>query len=433
MNVVGVVVEYNPFHNGHLYHLQHSLAACRAEFAVAAMSGNFLQRGEPAIVDKWARAAMAVAGGVDVVFELPAAFATHSAEYFAAGAVGLLNATGIVSHLSFGSESGNLAAMLTLSRLLFDEPVPLRDRLREEMTTGISYPAARAKAILRYLREVAPLPAVTPEQAFGILARPNNTLAIEYLKALHATGSPIRPVTIPRIQAAYHDPLLPAGDIASATAIRRALQQTNRPDARPAGLAATARFVPAATLDILTDAINRGRGPVFWEAFAPIVLAALRRTDAATLVAIADVGEGMENRLLATARQASTVQELLATAKTKRYAWTRLQRILVHTLLNYTAEAAAAYRAAGPQYLRVLAFSSRGRELLRTMRQTASVPIIHRPAKHLNDVPARSGDAIRSQMLRLDILASDLYNLGLPDPSARRGGLDFVHRINTLP
>lgn len=441
MNVVGLVVEYNPFHNGHLYHLQRSLAVCQTEFAVGAMSGNFLQRGEPAAFDKWTRAATAIAGGIDVVFELPVAFAAHSAEYFAAGAVGLLNATGIVTHLSFGSESGNLASIQALSRLLADEPAQLQTRLREEMAAGASYPAARAKAVLRYLREVAPLPDVTAEQAFSLMERPNNILSIEYLKALHSTGSTIRPVTVPRVRADYHDPFFPAGNIASATAIRHALQAAYRTgETTAAALSAVARFIPAAVREILADALNRGRGPVFWESLAPAVLTVLRRTDTATLASIAGIGEGLENRLLGAARQAATVQELLEALQTKRYARTRLQRILVHTLLNYTAADAAAYRAIGPQYLRVLAFSPKGKILLRTMRDTASVPIIHRPAKIIHRpakydsrIPADEHPDLLHRMLWLDILATDIYALALPDPSARRGGLDFIHRINTLP
>lgn len=424
LNIVGLVVEYNPFHNGHLYHLQRSKAECGAEFAVCAMSGNFLQRGEPAVVDKWTRAAMAITGGADVVLELPVAFAAHSAEYFAAGAVGLLSAAGIVTHLSFGSESGDLTALQSLSRLLAEEPEPLATQIRKEMAAGVSYPAARAKAIARYLRDTAPIAGLTPEKACEILARPNNILSVEYLKALHATASPLRPVTVTRVKADYHNPHFGPDNIASATAIRRTLLEKD--GTAEAAMTAAAPFIPPAAREILAKAFRRGRAPISWESLAPVLLAILRRADAATLATVAGIGEGLENRLLAAARQAATIQEFLTAVKTKRYPWTRLQRILVHILLNYTADDAAAFRAAGPQYLRVLAFSPRGRMLLRRMREEATIPVLHRPARYFG-----TGTNVGERMLRLDILATDLYTLALPDPAARRGNLDFTHRANS--
>ena len=215
MNVLGIVSEYNPLHSGHVYHIAASREKTGATHAVCVMSGNFVQRGEPAIVDKWARAKMALNSGIDLVIELPVVFACASAEIFARGAVRILNQTGIINYLCFGSEQGELETLKRIASVLAEEPSEFRTSLKKYLKQGLSFPAAREKALTGYLRDVPG----------GIMDKSNNILAIEYLKALITTGSGMEPVTIRRKGSGYQDSII-TETFSSATAIRNFLKET---------------------------------------------------------------------------------------------------------------------------------------------------------------------------------------------------------------
>lgn len=411
MHVVGIIAEYNPFHNGHLYHLRTAKERCSARYAVCVMSGHFLQRGEPALFDKWARAAMAVSAGADVVFELPFVFACRSAGVFARGGVELLASTGIVTHLCFGSENGSLEQLRGIAALLTEESPDFQLLLREKLQCGISYPSARHLALQQYCR-LLDLPGFPCDM--DLLAYPNNTLGIEYLIALTKAGCDISPVTIKRRSANYLDKTVD-GPIASATAIRHLFASK--------GLTEEIKLaVPAPAVNIMTDYMHRFRGPVFAAAYGPMLLSLLRRTPLEELALILDVSEGLEYKLKEAANTASCTESLITALKSKRYTRTRLQRILMYCLLNYKKETAQALDQCGPQYLRVLAFSEKGQELLKLMKETAKLPVIHRPAVYVSNTCAPATSL--QQMLALDILATDLYVLGCPQP--QRGGLDHL-------
>lgn len=372
MKTVGIVVEYNPLHNGHLYHFQQSKIKSGADAVVAVMSGHFLQRGEPAIVDKWARAEMALAMGVDMVIELPTAYAVQPAEWFAFGAVSLLTATGVVDALCFGSEHGELSLLQQLAQLLHREPAGLGDAVRAELRRGASYPAAFAAAAGQYAAQAASLGGDADALA-AIIKQPNNSLGLHYLIALLRLQSDIVPLTVARHVAGYHEQRITDAQIASATALRRLLTESN------GDLAPLAPFVPSTTLQILQREWQAGRGPITWEDYAAPLFHTLLQQDAAALAAYHEVTEGLEQRILHSlpSLPALTVEALLDALKTKRYTRTKLQRMLTHLLLNHAkSELAPDKLQHGVSYIRVLGFSSRGQALLKEMKKKAKLPVI---------------------------------------------------------
>lgn len=425
MNIVGIVAEYNPFHNGHLYHLQAAREATGAQAAICVMSGHFLQRGGPAMANKWARAQMALASGVDLVFELPFAYATRSANLFAWGSVSLLAATGLVTHLAFGSESGNLDDLQTVAAVLEEEPPLFRSCLHEELDRGCGFAAARATALRRYLAAKRYSPHLG-----HLLSQPNNILAVEYLRVLMHLQSPIHPVIIRREASAYHSSSFDRQNsnlpIASASAIRAALGESSPAvdfdHGRSNPLEVVRRFLPGPAFRILSEEIEAGRAPVGEDSLSGIILASLRRAAPETLNLLPDMEPGLEHRIKAAAGEATTFSELVDRVTTKRYPASRIRRLLVHFLVGLTGERDRLYRdAGGPQYLRLLGSTATGRKLLRLMTETARLPLIHRVAacSHRFNDPA-------ADMLSLDLLASDLYVLLYPGQGVR-GGMDYLN------
>ncbi|TBL77686.1 nucleotidyltransferase [Paenibacillus thalictri] len=395
MNTVGLIVEYNPLHNGHAYHFRESKRSADAEAAVAVMSGHFLQRGEPAIVNKWARAEMALEMGADLVLELPAAYASQPAEWFAYGAVSALDATGVVDSLCFGSESGDISALDVLSGHLAAESDAFKALIREELKGGLPYPAAYSRAAARLL------PGVDPAE----LSKPNNTLGLHYLISLKRLQSNIRPLTITRQKAGYNQTTIDDAQIASATAIRKLLLEERRLDAvRP--------FVPESTYRILLREWECGRGPITWDNFSRPLLHQLLGQTAEDLAAFYEVAEGLEHRIkMALPRlrpdQPLIVEQLLAQLKTKRYTLPKLQRMLLRILLGHRKQQLdASLLRQGVPYLRVLGFSETGQQLLKRMKTTAKVPVV-----------SKVGGA-ENLMLEMDIRASSMYALAYRDAQA---------------
>ena len=400
MRTVGLIVEYNPFHNGHLYHVQQSVKQTKADAVVAVMSGHFLQRGEPALLDKWARAEMALAGGCDLVIELPIAYAAQPAEWFAYGAVSLLEATGVVDRLCFGSESGALEALQPAARLLFDEPSRFQDLLRLLLEQGHSYPAAYAAAAAAYLAELGYAAEARPD-----LSSPNNSLGLHYLMALLRIGSSIEPHTILREAAGYHQSDITDSRIASATAIRQRLSEGE-------SLTSIAPYVPASTLRILEREWAAGRAPVSWQSFAPQLLHTLATSTAERLAGLHGMTEGLQHRLLQAlpGLTEANFDPLLTALKTKRYTRTKLQRVLLSVLLGHeSGELQPDRLRTGVQYIRVLGFSSTGQALLARMRKQAKLPILLSAARPPAELP----------YLGLDTRASAVYALAQHQPNGK--------------
>ncbi|MGG3005780.1 nucleotidyltransferase [Geobacillus stearothermophilus] len=383
MKAVGVIVEYNPFHNGHRYHLQETREKTGADCLVAVMSGNFLQRGEPAIVSKWARAKMALAAGVDLVIELPYAFAVQAAERFADGAVRLLDALGC-EELCFGSESGDIAAFLAAAKTLFAQKEEFDALVRAELQRGQSFPKANAKA-WDQLRSV-PLD----------LAQPNNVLGLAYVKAIWRHKLSIMPRTIPRLAAGYHDESFSHPSIASATSVRKTLRQTGQ-------LASIAPYVPPTTLEQLRQYRQTYGRWHDWEAYFPLLKYRLLTATKEELRRTAGIEEGVEHRLKEKITVAETFASFIAAVKTKRYTWTRLQRMCAHVLTNFTKE--EQMKTSDPTYIRLLGMSETGRRYLQRVKKELALPLITKAAK-LN------GDPLYEQEKR----AAAVYAAALPEP-----------------
>ncbi|GAB6088284.1 nucleotidyltransferase [Alkaliphilus crotonatoxidans] len=420
MKVLGLITEYNPFHNGHLYHLQESLARTGASHSVAVMSGNFLQRGEPALLHKWARAKMAVLAGVDLVIELPTAYACATAELFAFGAVKLLDSLGIVDTLCFGSEAGNLKELQLLAKILVRSPLELEEKIQAGLKAGLSYPAARGQGLIAYLNQIDSLNQEEVNKLKRLIQSPNNILSIEYLKALYSIKSKIIPETILRKKAPYHGTRIEAG-IVSATAIREHLK-AGKP------LLALKDTVPATSLEVLEEAFHLGHGPIFTGHFDQVILALLRRSSGDELREVFDVKEGLENRILQRALHHTTLEGLLFATKSKRYPLTRLQRILFHYLLGIKTGDITSFQAmGGPQYARILAFNNKGRQLIKTARLKASIPLINK----INQFKAENEEA--AKMLSLDIRAADLYRLAMANTPLGAQPMEYILSPHYIP
>jgi len=400
MKTVGLIVEYNPLHNGHQYHFQQSKKLSGAEASIAVMSGQFLQRGEPAVVDKWARAEMALRMGVDLVLELPVAFSAQPAEWFAYGAVSALEATGVVDSLCFGSESGEIGWLHAVADAMSSESAEFGELLQRELKAGLPYPAAYGKAVAAFV----------PGTDAAALAQPNNTLGLHYLLALRRLGSAIRPLTLTREKAGYSQVEITDRRIASATALRRLLFEHGT-------LEELVPYVPEGTYEVLRREWLTGRAPVGWEAYARPLLLQLLHHSAEQLAEFHEVTEGLEHRVkqalpalgaLGGADGTGVVKALLARLKTKRYTRTKLQRMLLRILLNHRkTQLSADILRQGVPYLRVLGFSPVGRELLKRMKKTAKAPIITKVANAPEALP----------LLQLDLQATSVYALGYASPT----------------
>jgi predicted nucleotidyltransferase len=351
VKVAGIIAEYNPMHSGHIYHLQQTKDICKADFVVAVMSGNFTQRGEPAIYDKWLRAAAAVKNGVDLVLELPFAYACNSAAYFGTGAVNILDGLGCVTHLCFGSETGQIQPLLELATFLADEPNNYKDALKRSLDKGLSFPTARESALTETYGKA------------DALKLPNNILGIEYLKALIQLKSKIEPVTIIRKGQGHHE---------SASEIRK-----------------TIIWDESKYFDMIRQAFIKSQ----W----------------GNLDNIFGAAEGIQNKIVKNIRSAKDLDDLIDKVKTKRYTWTGINRLLAQTLVGFTAE--EFQQINGTRYGRILAFNENGAKLLRRIKKTecATMPILTNINRDLDQHPGADGGIKLS--LAKDVLASDLYNL----------------------
>ncbi|WP_053956960.1 nucleotidyltransferase [Inediibacterium massiliense] len=401
MKVLGLITEYNPFHNGHIYHLLSSKKKTNSTHTIAIMSGNFLQRGEPALFNKWIRAKMAVAEGIDLVIELPVLYACNSAEFFSYGAISLLENIGIVDCLCFGSESGELSSLKKIAQILIDEPIFYQNNLKNFLSQGMSFPKARQKAIENYLKD---------SNIYKDLLTPNNILGIEYLKSLIKLNSTMIPYTISRIKADYHSKNIEE-NICSATAIREYL--FHHKDC----IDHLKKVMPKESFSILKENIQNQYGPIEYKNFEDLILYKLRTIPIEELIKITDVVEGLENKLKVASKRAYDLESLISLSKSKRYTQTRLQRIFVHALLGITKKDIFSF--SGPQYARILAFSNNGTELLKKMKKTSKIPIL----TNINKQPLEN--TFSQKMLNFDILATDIYALGHKNISYKKAGQDY--------
>lgn len=392
MQIAGIIAEYNPLHGGHTHLMEEIRSRLGEDTAiVCVMSGDFVQRGDFALVRRHARAKAAVQSGADLVLELPLPWAVSSAERFADGGVRMLAATGLVTHLAFGSECGDAAALQKLAETL-NSP-ELTGELKQELTSGVSFAAARQKAVAKLL---------TAEEA-ALLEDPNNILGVEYCKSIHRHGFAMEPLTIPRKGDAHDSAEVGDAAAPSASAIRSLLREGRKEDA-------LALMTPDMEVAYLAEE-HLGRAPVFLETAERAILAKLRSMRLENFAALDEGREGLCNRLYEASRRATSVAEILEQAKTKRYAYSRLRRMLLWAYLGLQPTDFPE----NPAYIRPLAANDVGRQLLGKMRKTAAVPVLTKSG----GVRRMSADAQR--LFELEARGADLYALAYPDLSAAVG------------
>lgn len=415
MKVLGLIVEYNPFHNGHFYHIKEAKKITGAKYVVCVMSGNFIQRGEPAIINKWARAKTVLLNGADLVIELPVVFAMASAEYFAYGAVKILNDIGIVDYLCFGSETGEIKPLDDIAHILYDEPDLYKSILKNELKKGLSYPVSRNRALMKYFH--------TKKHFYkdidNILNKSNNILGIEYLKALKRIKSNMIPVTIKRINNSYNTGEI-TGNISSATAIRKHILNSQHFSLEND----LKTNLPKSSYNILKEEFLCGRGPVFASSFYHIISAFIRKMPACYIKELAYVSEGLENRIKNAADLSGTYNELIDKICTKRYTTTRVQRILMNTMIGITSKDINSFLTFGPQYARVLGFNECGKFLMSHIKKNSVIPLILKIADFIN-----SCNPLFKRMLELECISTDLYVLGYKNPEYKKAGQEFTQNI----
>lgn len=406
--VIGVVAEYNPFHNGHYYHLQATKEITGAEYCVAVISGNFTQRGDTSIVNKWAKAYMAICGGADLVIELPTVYSISSAENFASGAVKILDNLKVVNAISFGAEANDFATLNNIANVLYEEPKAYTNILSHELKKGISYPAARENALMMYLNDI--------KRYANTLSSPNNILAIEYLKALKIQKSKLEPIMIKRKKVYYNDNKI-VDDFASATAIRKLLQDGEYANLR--------KVIPRSSYTIIGQESRKGGMVLSLSKYEKEIIYTLRKMTVEEIAELPDVSEGLQFAIKNAANEANNLKDLISNIKSKRYTQTRIQRILLYALLGIDKKLMENSRKVVP-YVRVLGFTQKGKSLLSEIsRRNPKLNIITSLKKYMDQ--NQNKNKVLAEMLEKDIFATDVYTLGYIGDS--KANLDFTNNM----
>lgn len=385
MKVAGIIVEYNPFHKGHEYHIKETRRLTGADFVVAVMSGAFTERGIPACIDKFTRTECALACGADVVLELPFCYATGSAEFFAEGAVTILEKLGCIDSLCFGTENDvPLSLYMDTAAFLCDEPPSYKKALQDGLRTGLTFPQARLLAARLFLCD----------DALALLGSPNSLLGLEYCKALHRKKSNIKPYTIFRIGSGYHDTKVSSESFSSATALRALLTP---------GTAFPESFLselPSAAAVLLA---SKPYAPIFAQDFLSLYRYAIEQTSD-RLTSFADVSSELAGRL-SKRFPPCDYETFLNHLKTRQYTRTRIERSLLHILFQLKKDTLNTFREQNTGYARILGFRENAAPLLKTFKQTASLPVLTKLAQK-----GRRCNATENELLSYDIAATDLYN-----------------------
>ena len=404
--VLGIIAEYNPFHNGHLFHLNESKKLTGSSYTVAIMSGNFAQRGNTSIIDKWSKAKSAIECGVDLVVELPVLYSTSSAENFAEGAIKILDSLKVVDYLSFGAETADINLLNNIATVLNEEPKEYKSLLSEELKKGLSYPKARENALMIYLNDI--------KKYSNVLSSPNNILGIEYIKALKKYNSIIQPIAMPRHESGHND-LNYHGNIASSTAIRNITQNN--------GFDILRKLMPEPSYTNLIKNIKVGHVVPDLSVFEKEIIFNLRKMSIYDISQLPDVSEGLEFAIKNAANSCNSLVELLNIIKSKRYTQTRIQRILLYSLLGITKKDMEISKKTLP-YVRVLGFNSNGKNLISEIyRCNPKINIITSVKKFLDN---NSNKNLR-RILDIDIFSTNVFTIGFEYDSLNN--LDFTNGI----
>ena len=409
-NVLGIISEYNPFHNGHLYHLNESKKRTQSDYTIAIMTGNFTQRGDVSIVDKWSKTKMAIENGIDLVIELPTVYAISSAENFAEGNIKILDSLQIVDYISFGSECNDISVLDDIANVLCEEPEEYRTILSHELSKGVSFPKAREKALMMYLNNV--------RRFANVLSEPNNILGIEYLKALERQKSTIQPLTIKRQGAGHNDHTISSSSkFASASAIRN-LCLSNKSSL-------IQNVMPNSSYKILNENIRKGNIVTNISAYDKEIIYTLRKMSTDEIANLPDVTEGLEFALKSAANECNTVIELLSLVDSKRYTKTRIQRILLYAILGITKKDIQISKNIKP-YIRILGFNEKGSGLLSEISsRNPKLELVSSVKKFMDKGPNKN----LKLMMEKDIWASNVYTLGFEYES--KANLDYTEKLIT--
>lgn len=411
--VLSIIAEYNPFHNGHMYHLQKAKEQSGAQYCICVMSGNFVQRGNTSIVNKWKKAEMALLNGVDLVIELPTIYSVASAEGFSLGAIKLLNNLKIVDAISFGTETSDFAALNNISSIVNEEPMKYKSILNSELKKGLSFPKARENALMLYLND--------NKRYDNILNTPNNILAIEYLKALKKIKSTIQPIPVKREKVYYNDKVI-VDEFASATAIRKLLKNEEFSEIR--------KVVPKSTYQILKKETELGNVVLDLSRYEKEIIYNLRRMTVSEIAELPDVNEGLEHSLKNAANYSNDITNLINIVKTKRYTVTRIQRILICALLGITKRDVGMAKKAEP-YIRVLGFNEKGKELIsRINKQNPKATVITSVKKFQDKNNNNKNSKIYKRLLDIDIFSTNVYTMACKSESL--ANLDYTKNMVIL-
>lgn len=387
MNITGIITEYNPFHNGHLYHLTEAKKATNSDGVVCIMSGNFVQRGGPAIVDKWKRTEMALANGVDLVLELPTFYAVSSAEIFARGAVSILNSLGIVDNIYFGSECGDINSLYKIANILTENNESFNSMLKANLKEGISFAKAREKALIDFLND---------DSIKDVVSSSNNILGIEYIKAIILENSKIKPYTLKREGSQYNDTNIQS-IFSSATSIRKALSSSEE------SINSLNSVMPDASYKILTTLKNEGYKFSFDEDLYNFLRYKIS-TNCVNFNNLYEVSEGLDRKILKEILDSTTYDDLILRIKSKRYTYTKISRLLTQIFIGFDNYKLDKNSINEYNYGRILGFNSKGREILSLIKKTSSIPLITKVPKHPNN-----------PLLELDILSTKAYSILNPN------------------
>ena len=413
MKTAGIIAEYNPFHKGHEYQIRYTKEKLKADYVIVAMSGDYVQRGTPALISKHVRAEMALRCGADLVLEIPVSISTASAEAFAMGGVSLLDSLGVVDMLCFGSESGEISALRELAEILVEEPEEYKKLLKSFLSEGLTFPAARSQALTEYFKNPRNFNGddfdgvLTPllNEVTQILNTPNNILGIEYCKALLRLNSQIRPVTIRREGMGYHETTVPDGNstvaspdlqsptdfFASATAIRNLiLRDSPDPDA-------LASQIPGQAFPVFQKAVNSGEF-LTENSLDSILSYCLMKENVKSLSSYMDVSEDLARRIINQQNLLLSFSQSVSVLKTRELTQTRIQRALLHIILNiHTAPTQI-------PFARVLGFRKESSELLSQIKKHSRIPLITKLAD-----AQKLLDSEGNQILSETVFSSNLY------------------------
>ncbi|WP_066893845.1 nucleotidyltransferase [Clostridium nigeriense] len=379
MNITGIITEYNPFHNGHLFHLNSAKKTTNCDGIICIMSGNFVQRGEPAIIDKWKRTEMALLNGVDLVIELPTFYAVSSAEFFAKGAINILDKIGVVKNIFFGSECGSIELLNKIAKFLTYESYEFQEIVKDNLKSGVTYVKARENALINLLKD---------DSLKEVLSNSNNILGIEYIKALTKINSNIIPLTLKREGSKYNDKELDS-IFSSATSIRESLKSGKN-------ISSLDSYIPKSSLEILD---KNNYNFVFQEKMYEYIKYRLY-TNCINFNNLFEAKEGLDNKFLKEIYHSSSYEDLIFKIKSKRYTYTKISRLMTQIFLSLDNYPFYELIKDEHLYARVLGFNDTGKLILKEMKKKSRIPIITKVSKNMNN-----------PLLNLDIQGTKSYSV----------------------